>query len=94
MADSSRLSADSRVPTDQATKLLIGGPALLAALLLLLVVAFVAYEAWPVMAGANGVSLLDFFNSDGDRVCAVRPRRTGLVAMVGGAGFFRCADTG
>lgn len=65
MADSSRLPADSRAPTDQATKLLLGGPALLTGLLLLLVVAFVAYEAWPVMAGVNGVSLLDFFNSDG-----------------------------
>jgi len=65
MADSSPLAGGTRAPTDRATKALLGGPALLTALLLLLIVAFLAYEAWPVMAGANGISLLDFFHSDG-----------------------------
>jgi phosphate transport system permease protein len=54
-----------RWPSDALMKVMLGLPALAAAALLLLIVVFLVYEAWPVMTGRNGVSLLDFFRSDG-----------------------------
>jgi phosphate transport system permease protein len=54
-----------RWPSDALMKFMLGLPALTAAVLLLLIVIFLVYEAWPVMTGHSGISLLDFFRSDG-----------------------------
>jgi hypothetical protein len=54
-----------RWPSNAVMKFMLGLPALAAAALLLLIVVFLVSEAWPVMTGRSGVSLLDFFRSGG-----------------------------
>tara|TARA_R110000751_G_scaffold78031_6_gene157316 strand:+ start:3190 stop:4080 length:891 start_codon:yes stop_codon:yes gene_type:complete len=65
MHELSRTGNKQRWSSDALIKYLLGAPALTAAVLLLLIVGFLAYEAWPVMTGRDGISLLDFLRSDG-----------------------------
>ncbi|TVP88499.1 MAG: phosphate ABC transporter permease subunit PstC [Pseudomonadaceae bacterium] len=65
MADKGLQGSRQAWPPDATIKALLAGPAALAGLLLLLIVVFLVYEAWPVLTGRDGISLRSFLRSDG-----------------------------